>query len=288
MQYQNVLIKCNSELQLICAITASMCRYSYDKTKFYILAGQINGYQITLEYLKGENFIIINSEEELLYIAKKHERFSVISASHFPYSLIRKITYAKVHELIRVEEGIGSYGNLLTKIIGLFRHSHGKLALRHALGILVAQILEFLGVQKRIFAYNRYGDVNVVFAKNFRKVIEILAINTRRIDCQSCLLLPTVKLEKHLANKEYTDFTRKYHPAWTNNKKVSDFDTTGIERIVATSANIKFVMSEFSSSMLYLHLYSGCVGICMDKNNGRFLTPKQKRLFHRYCVVIPI
>ena len=91
MQYQNVLIKCNSELQLICAITASMCRYSYDKTKFYILAGQINGYQITLEYLKDENFIIINSEEELLYIAKKHERFSV-SASHFSLALIRKIT----------------------------------------------------------------------------------------------------------------------------------------------------------------------------------------------------
>ena len=129
----------------------------------------------------------------------------------------------------------------------------------------MAQILEFLSVQKRIFGYNRYGDVNVVFAKNFRKVIEILAINTRRIDCQSCLLLPTVKLEKHLANKEYTDFTRKYHPAWTNNKKVSDFDTTGIERIVATSANIKFVMSEFSSSMLYLHLYSGCVRITWIK-----------------------
>jgi hypothetical protein len=287
MVYHNVLIKCNSELQLICAVTAAICKYKLDSINFYILAGQINGFQISLEYLKDEKFIIINNYVELMNIAKKHDRFTVISASHFPYSLIKEITYSKVHELIRIEEGIGSYGNLYTKVINLFRHSYGKLAVRHSLGIMVAKFLEFVGIQERIFAYDDNGRVNVVFARNFRRVVAIFAKKTRSFHCRNCLLLPTERLESYLADREFTNFSRKYHPAWNSNEQLSDFDTTGIERIVGTTAGIKFLISEFSSSMLYLHLYSDCIGICMDKNNGKFLTMKQKCLFHRHSVVIP-
>lgn len=288
MKRCNVVIKCNSELQLICAISASMCRYSIGNTKFYILGGQINGNQLRLNFLKSEQFLIINSELELINITKDLEKLVIISASHFPYSLIRQIGVLKVTELIRVEEGIGSYGNLYTKVIGLFRHNYGKLVFRHVFGIMVAKILETLGIQKCIFAFHPDGAVNVVFAKNFRHVVFLLASRTECTTFSGSLVFPTEKLESYMEKIKFTDFTPKYHPAWGLDIASDDFNKTGVERIIANSPEAKFVISEFSSSMLYLQFYSGCVGICIDKNNGRFLNKRQKQLFHKYCVVVPI
>ena len=207
-----IVINYNSELQFICSLAASMREFEFHKIKYYVLPGRINGKQLILDHVDIGNITVVKNELSIKSITRSYDQVTVISASHFPWSLIRQIGPKRVKKIIRVEEGIGSYGNLVTKVTTLARHGYQHLVFRHILVIIIKSLLKTTGPQKWAFGYNKRGDLNVLFAYTFHFSLNLMKSKFQMCPHRSSLFLHTEKLGHYWQNVGSNKLSiEKYH-----------------------------------------------------------------------------
>ena len=279
-----VVIQCNSMVQLYFGLAVALTKFEYETTTFFLKTGEINGRKLEFDFSSYPNIHDFNSSNFIKARDQSGFKAVVISASHLPLALILKLGPLNIKELIRVEEGIGSYGSTFTKLRELFIAGYPRLLPRHLAGILASKFLENTKMQKAIFLFDGKLLCNARLLTTLRFVISELSANEKLASSTGTLVLSSDYLSKHQTH--WPNAIIKEHPAWGKASAESNLNRLSAEEIIYRS-DVDTVISEFSSTSVYAPVLFGSLSVCFStKTYYNRLSRKQKELFDRYCEVI--
>lgn len=278
-----IVIQANSLIQLYTALTAASMRYDFENSQIYLRRGEVNNNKLDVDlssFSKLKDYDLYQTE---LFEKTKNKKIILISASHFPYKIIYEIGFWRISKILRVEEGMGSYGNIIYKVKALWASGHRNLVLRHFVGVIIASIVEILRIQEYVFLFDRNNNCNVVFLEKFKKIISWLSTNEKLDKRYDTLVLSSKYLDSKI--NFHANYFFKGHPAWGGNNTEISFHKESAESILLNSS-IKAVISEFSSTSLYAPFINGSISVCLcDTIFWRRLSVRQKILYKKYCWV---
>ena len=73
-----------------------MREFEFNKTKYYVLPGRINGKQLIFDHVDIGNITVVKNELSIKFFTRSYDQVTVIFASHFLGSLIRQIGRKRV------------------------------------------------------------------------------------------------------------------------------------------------------------------------------------------------
>ena len=259
-------------------------RYDRNQTKLYLSIGHVNNHTISTDTIRSYKFEYLDEKLDEIKKYYKNQKIVVITASHFPYRILLRLGLWRMSKLIRIEEGMGSYGNLISKAKGLWVSGYGRLVFRNAIGTVIAEILERIRLQEAIFLFDNNNNCNVVLTTKLRQVIDNLAVEEKLDDCYDTLILSTDFINKHLEPK--ANFFFNGHPSWGGENTDEKFQNYCAELLLQRSS-IKTILTQFSSSSLYATFLSGALSVCIsDEETIKQLTKRQISLFQKFGCIL--
>lgn len=278
-----VIIQANSLIQLYLALAAVQCRLDPDTSDLYASLGEINGHSIKTDL--ANEYGLQDFEKNVEHIKRYYQQNNIVlfSASHLPYKIINQIGFKQVSKIYRVEEGIGSYGNILSKTLHLALAGYMRLVPRHAIGIFTAALLELGQYQEAIYLIDRNNNVNV----NLLNKLKIIMRNLKPISDLPSHLTTLVLTTDFVVSKIKADDSTLYkgHPAWGGTSSYQSIGTYSAERLIQHS-NIDTLVSQFSSAGIYCNLCFGTLSISIStRSHARLFTKRQLTIFNKYCLV---